>query len=227
MNDHNFQITNTDTDSISFCKPDCSPFSKSEIDSLMNELNRISPEFMIWEHDGYFCKFLVLRAKNYIMVDENGNKKVKGSALKSSTLEPAIKKMIQAMIDCLLEDNKTEMVNIYNTHIRLIRDDIVDIKPWAKKLQLSPKTFNSPRLNETKIVDAIKGTEYKSGDRIYVFTKADGTLGLVEHFAGEYDKNTYIQKLYKAILRFETILPVKELFINYSLKKNKELLELL
>lgn len=227
MNVHNFRIVGGDTDSIMFCKPDMSPFSKDEQNHLLNEINSLLPDLIKFENDGIYSKVLYLKAKNYVMIDEKGKRKVKGSALKSSTLEPAIKKMIQSMIDCLLTDNQTEMVNIYNKHIRLIRDGIADINSWSKKLQLSPKTFNSPRLNETKIVDAIKGTEYKSGDRIYIFSKSDGTLGLVEHFTGEYDKMIYIQKLYKAILRFETILPVKEIFINYSLKKNKELLEYL
>jgi hypothetical protein len=159
------------------------------------------------------------------MVDEAGKRKVKGSSLKSSTLEPKIKQMIQQMVDALLEDNQEKMVNTYHENIRIIRDGIDDIKLWAKKLTLSPKTFDSPRLNETKIVQAIVGTEYKSGDRIFVYTKPDDTLKLAEHYDGEYDKDTYYEKLYKATLRFETVLPVKEMFLNYSLKKNKKHLE--
>lgn len=225
MNVHNFKIVGGDTDSIMFCKPDMSPFSKEEQNNLLSEINSLLPEMIKFENDGVYSKVLYLRAKNYIMISEDGKRKIKGSALKSSTLEPIIKKMLQRMVDVLLEDNKEEMVRIYHEHIRTVRDGIEDIRPWSKKLTLSPKTFNSERLNETKIVDAIKGTEYKSGDRIYVYTKPDDTLRLVEKYDGEYDKPTYLQKLFKATSRFETVLPVKEMFLNYSLKKNKIALE--
>jgi hypothetical protein len=225
MIDHNFQITNADTDSISFCKHDMTPFTKDEINNLMDEINKISPEFMIWENDGYFSKFLVLKSKNYVMIDESGKRKIKGSSLKSSTLEPKIKQMIQDMLDMLLEDRQKDMKAIYNSYIKLVRDGITDIKPWAKKLTLSPTTFESTRLNETKIINAIKDTQYKSGDRIYVYSKSDGTLKLTEQYDGDYDKKIYYEKLYKATARFETVLPVKEMFLNYALKRNIKLVD--
>ena len=106
-------------------------------------------------------------------------------------------------------------------------DNITDMKPWAKKLTLSPTTFKSLRKNETKIVDAISGSEYGSGDRIYVYSRPDDTLKLVEQFDGEYDKDVYYEKIFKATNRFETILPVKEIFLNYALKKNKGKLHVL
>lgn len=227
LNMYNFKLVCADTDSFTICKPTGEQFSNIEIDLLTNQLNALYPEHIDWEFEFNSPKMIVLKAKNYIIVDSNGKKKIKGSALKSSTLEPKIKQMIQDMLDMLLEDKQKEMVNIYHEHIRTIRDGITDIKPWAKKLTLSPKTFDSERLNETKIVEAIKGTEYKSGDRIYIYTTSENTLKLAEKFEGDYDIDTYIQKLFKATMRFETVLPVKELFLNYSLKKNKKLLECL
>lgn len=159
------------------------------------------------------------------MIDENNKRKMKGSSLKSSTLEPALKQMLGQMIDKLLEDKQADMVEIYHHYIKLVRDGITDIKPWAKKLSLSPTTFESKRANETKIIDAIQGSEYKSGDRIYVYSKPDGTLKLAENFDGDYDKNVYYEKIFKTTKRFETILPIKEMFLNYALKRNTNLVQ--
>ena len=222
---HNFKIVGGDTDSIMFCKQDMSPFSKEEQQNLLSEINALLPELIKFENDGVYSKVLYLRAKNYIMIDESGKRKMKGSALKSSTLEPIIKQMLDKMINCLLEDKQNEMQAIYHSYIKLIRDGITDIKPWSKKLTLSPTTFESTRLNETKIINAIKDTQYKSGDRIYVYSKSDGTLKLTEQYDGDYDKKIYYEKLYKATARFETVLPVKEMFLNYALKRNIKLVD--
>ena len=205
----------------SFCKPNGSPFNKEEIDSLIKDLNSNYEGLIEFADDGYYPVFIVLKSKNYIMVDEKGKRKIKGSSLKSATLEPALKQMLNEFIDALIEDRQQDMVSIYHKYIKMVRDDITDIKPWSKKMQLSPTTFNSTRANETKVIDAIKCTEYKSGDRIYVYTTSEDTLRLAEQFDGRYDKATYYEKLFKTTKRFETILPVRDMFLNYSLKKNK------
>lgn len=222
---HDFKIVGGDTDSIMFCKQDMSPFSKEEQINLLNEINSMLPDLIKFENDGVYKKVVYLKAKNYIMIDESGKRKMKGSSLKSSTLEPALKEMLGKMIDTLLQDKHEEMIKIYNEYICKVRDGILDIKPWAKKLSLSPTTFESKRLNETKIIDAIQGSEYKSGDRIYVYSKPDGTLKLAERFDGDYDKDVYYEKIFKTTKRFETILPVKEMFLNYALKRNNKLVE--
>ena len=219
---YNYTIGPVDTDSISFCKQDGSTFSQEEIDSLIEEINDISPEFMIWENDGYYQKVIASRAKNYILYD--GKKiTIKGSAFKSSTLEIALKDFLNEMIDAMLHD-KTNYNEIYMKYVKEILD-VKEIKRWASKKTISSKTLTSERANETKIKDTIANTDYREGDKIYVFFKENNGLCLVEKFEGDYNKDKLLSKLYKATERFETILPVKKLFINYSLKKNKKLLE--
>lgn len=223
MNGHNFKIVGGDTDSIMFCKSDMTPFSDEEQDNLIGEINSLLPKEIKFANDGIFSRVVYAKAKNYVMVDQKGKRKVKGSAFKSSTLEPVIKNLINELVDAMIENQQENLVFIYHKYIKMV-DNIIDIKPWAKKMTLSPTTFKSTRKNETKVIDAIKDTEYGSGDRIYVYSRPDDTLQLAEKFDGVYDKDTYYDKLFKATQRFQTILPVKELFLNYSLKKNKLLL---
>lgn len=224
MNTHKFKIVGGDTDSIMFCKQDMSLFTEKEQEDLIAEINALLPKEIKFANDGLFSRVVYAKAKNYVMVDQKGKRKVKGSAFKSSTLEPIIKDLINELVDAMIQDKQQTLVEIYHKHVKMV-NDIKDMKPWAKKITLSPTTFKSERKNETKIVDAIKGTEYGSGDRIYLYTRPDDTLNLVEKFDGQYDKDTYYEKLFRATQRFQTILPVKELFLNYSLKKNKILLE--
>ena len=226
MRPNNFTLVNLDTDSISICKPDMSPFSKQEDEELLIDLNRYFPEEINFAPDGEFEVFVVLKTKNYIMYD--GKKiKLKGSGLKSATLEPILKLMLNEMIDAIVFDRLNELVNIYHKYV-LLALNISDIKLWSKKMSLSPTTFKSTRTNETKVIDAIKGSEYGSGDRIYVYSTIHGTLKLAERFENDHDIPTYLKKIFNTTKRFETVLDIKSMFKNYSLKgKQKDLQELL
>ena len=92
-----------DTDSISFCKPDHSPFTEEEQQNLLNELNSLYPEKIKWDHDGIYDVVVIVRAKNYIL-KKDGKVIKKGSALKSSKTEPKMKEFINEIIEVLLEE---------------------------------------------------------------------------------------------------------------------------
>ncbi len=220
--DKNLRIVNADTDSISFCTEDELPISEDTQLLLLQDLNSLFPSRIHFEHDGFYKKVIVVKVKNYILWD--GKKlKYKGSAIKASTKEPALKEFIKSIIDAIMNDtnNYTEIYNRYAIEIKQIKD----IKRWVSRKTLSQKVFEPKRTNEQKILDAIKGTEYTEGDRAYFFFKPDGTLALIEHFDGKYSEDHLLGKLFKTSEVFETVLPVKDLFPNYKLKKNKELYE--
>jgi len=227
MYHHNFKIIGGDTDSIMFCKPDMTPFSKDEQENLLLEINGLLPGRIRFKNDGTFPKVIYLKAKNYIMVDEKGKRKIKGSSLKSSTLEPILKQMIGEIIELLLSDEHHKIISVYQKYRDMV-ENITDIVPWCSKKTLSPTTFNSKRKQETDIVDALQGTEYGSGDRVYVFVKSKviptgklykrtglpkmkrvSYLTVKEHFDGEYYKEHYLERIDSMMERFEPILGKK------------------
>lgn len=225
---YNFQICNTDTDSISFCFKDSSYILKDVRNDLVKEINEISPEFMEWADDGYYKKFIILKAKNYITQDEDGKVKYKGSGLKSSKLEISLKEFLYKIIDSILEE-KFNYQEIYQFYINEILN-LKDIKRWASKKTISEKTLNSQRANETKIKDAIKGKEYVEGDKVLVFFTKDDKLKLVEDYQNDHDPQQLLGRLFSVSKMFTGkdqktmgILP-KNTFLNFSLKKNFKLL---
>lgn len=223
MKTHDFILTNLDTDSLAIAKPDQSSFTEQERKNLITELNSLLTPGIEFADDGYFTRYVVLKAKNYIMYD--GKKmKIKGSALKSATLEPRLKEMLKEFIDAIVYDKMSNLQQTYNKYVKEIRDGFVDPKLWAKKMTLSEKTFNSPRENEQKVIRAIAGKEYKEGDKVYVFITEDEQLAVIEEYKANYNKDKYYEKIFKCVKRFETVLDVS-MFLNYKLKKNKKLLE--
>lgn len=220
--DQHLRIVNADTDSISFCTADQLAISEDTQSLLLKSLNALFPSRIHFEHDGFYKKVIVVKAKNYILWD--GKKlKYKGSAIKASTKEPALKEFIKSIIDAIMNDTNG-YTDIYNKYVVEIRQ-VKDIKRWVSRKTLSDKVFDPKRTNEQKVLDAIKGTEYTEGDRAYFYFRPDGTLALVEHFDGNYDKNRLLHKLFQTSRVFQTILPTDELFPNYKLKKNQQKLE--
>lgn len=219
-----FVLSNADTDSIAFRKQDGSFFSNKERELLLNELNSIFPEKIKFSDDGYFSYFIVLAAKNYIMKNEEGKVKLKGSSLKSSTLEPILKQFINEIIDSLLND-KNDFQEIYTKYIKMSQN-ITDIKLWCSKKTLSATTYASKRENEAKIIRAIAGSDYVEGDRIYCFYEENDELVLAENFTGSYNKSRFLEKLYKCTERFEAVIDRCQ-FKNFSLKRAKTDLDML
>ena len=220
---HDFQLVNADTDSISFCRRDGTPFSKEEQTALLAELNSLYPEKINWEHDGIFKKVVVLKAKNYILQTEDGKVKTKGSAIKATLKEPALKEFINRTVQLILDD-KDEFKALYDSYVKEILN-ITDISRWCSKKSITAAVLDPKRTNEQKVFDIIQGKELVEGDKIYIYFKEDGSLSLREDFANDHCRKTLLKKLYNTSEVFESVLMTEELYLNYSLKRNQKALE--
>jgi len=223
MNQYNFIIGPTDTDSISFCKQTMEPFNKEELDKLLKEINEISPEMMIWEDDGYYKTVITLAAKNYVLEKYDGSITYKGNSIKAPMKEIALAEFIKRIIKEIL-DETNRFVDVYHEYVKEILN-IKDVTRWSSKKTITPSVMNPKRTNEQKIKDAIQGTEYVEGDKIRVFFKSDESLCLVERFDGDFHMKKMLEKLYDTAQIFKYVLVVEDLFLNYGLKKNQKLLE--
>lgn len=214
-----FTIINADTDSITITNN--TELSEDQRKGLLEDLNSEYPERIRFEDDGYYKRLIVLRAKNYILWD--GNKiKIKGSALKDAKKEKALKEFLLKVIEAMINDTNG-YVDIYNAYVKEA-SSITDISRWASKKTISNKVLTNERPNEAKIRDAIQGEEIVEGDKVYMYYKPDGSLGLANKFDGEYDKVKLYEKIYKTAMTFENVIP-KETFVNYKLKRNQEKLK--
>lgn len=173
---HKFVMVNGDTDSITFKKEDESNFTNEEIESLINEINGILPELINFENDGLFPKVVVLKAKNYVLYD--GKKiKFKGSSLRNSRQEPAMKEMMDRILKDSLIYEKEDYVSIFKEYLDEAKN-IKDIKRWAKKESVTETLFESNRLTETKKADAIADIGAKVGDKVFLYNAIDGEVQL-------------------------------------------------
>lgn len=220
-----FSVPKGDTDSITIYK-EGSKFSDVEINELVIEINNILPEYINFELDAVYDVLVVFKAKNYAY--REGDKiTMKGSAVKASTKSAALKEFLKLTINGLLYLQTPE--DIQNLYFKYIKEASnlqtpEQVLRWSSRKTLSSTMQESARANETKVMDAIVGSRYVEGDRFYVAFKDDGSLFLAENFDGNYDKAHMYKNVYNTVKVFDGVLP-KELFLNYSLKKNLKLVE--
>ena len=228
MKTHNFIIPNCDTDSISICYPDFRPISPEQRKEMIDEINGILPPKIQMDDDGYFPCVLILKTKNYALYD--GKKiKIKGSALKASTKCPALKEAIKSFIDTMIYVEKKEKMHkelqfIYMQYVNEIMN-IDNIQRWSARKTFSSTMVTSTRLNETKVMKALEGSNYVEGDRMNMFYLPNDDLCLVENFSGDYNKPRLLKNLFDTVSVFSTVLDIKALFTNYALVKNFKKLE--
>ena len=246
---YKFILNNADTDSIMFSKPDGIPFTEEEQNSLLKEVNKLMPKFIEWNNDGYYPSVVIIKSKNYVMFDGN-RKHIKGSGFKSSNKEPALKELMNEIVDELLADASIDKcVEIYHKYIKEAIN-IQDISRWSVKKTVTSKLLTSERANETKVVDAIGDDRVQEGDKIWVYSAIDGMIESVDKDGNvKYDKKTgqpkmepnyvlkqskdwdigmpnedkmhYVERVYKTVDILSTVLPI-ERFKKYHLKKFHE-----
>lgn len=218
---HNFIIANGDTDSIAFKKPDEKPFTPEERSALLEELNSLMSDNIVWKDDNHFRRFIVFKAKNYVM-DDGKKVKIKGSALKASKKEPALRLFIRDVIDLLLKDKKEQVIFVYLQKAIEI-GKLTDITPWCFKATVTKKVLEPTTTFNKKVLDAIGRRPVSEGDKVYLFYKEDGSLCLRENFSGEFDRFKLLGKLRDTIEVFGNVFDVN-LFPDLKIKRNEELL---
>lgn len=202
-----FTIVNYDTDSIMVT-------GAPEKEKLLQET--LNKGKLRWEDDGHYEKVLVVKTKNYYM--KKGNKVIlKGSALRATMKEQALREFLQSFIEALL--NKTSTKEIYLKYVKEILN-MKDITRWTSRANVTAAILSSNRTNEKKVRDALMGTEYTLGDKIHKYFDINDNIKLAEHWKQDHSVEVLLEKLYSTICIFETVIDIKQ-FPNYTLKRNK------
>lgn len=234
-------MVNADTDSISFV-----PSGGLTMGDCLQQINATSPDKIVWENDGIYDAVIVVKAKNYLL--KQGDKVIiKGSALKATMKETALRDFLEAGLKLLVEKDFSGLEEMYMDYVDQIKY-LKDITPWAFKKTVTESVLQQTTTQQVKVFNAIQGVHYQEGDKFRMFYKTDDELCLVDNFDGEFEANRLYQKLYDTLSIFEPILHVhygtyqhtiksskkvvdkpewKRVFLNYSLKGNKKALEVL
>lgn len=218
-----YSIVNADTDSFTYTSGQKICNFAEEI----SELNRNFTDKIVWEDDGQYESFVVIKAKNYIMRDYDGKVTTKGSGLKATMKEPALREFIDNTLTFMLDGKIEAIPALYDEYALEIMEDMYDIERWASKKTITKAVLSPNRTNEARVLMACKDRldkgELSEGDKIKVFFETETSLKMIDDFKDVYHIDTLLKKLFATVKIFDNILDMDQ-YPNYKLKKNKPLL---
>jgi hypothetical protein len=199
-----------------------SPFTKEEIQKYLKEINSFLPHLIEMEDDGVYDNMIIIKAKNYIL--QKGDKiKIKGSGITDAKRELALREMCDKIIDALLQNKISDITHIYQSYI-IEANNVQDIARWVTKRTISKAVLTPERTNEQKLFDALAGTDFKEGDKVYVYFDQNDALQLQAKWSGDENKVRLTKRVWDVLNIFSSVIDIKQ-YPKYHLKGQKNALQ--
>ncbi|MDH7480555.1 MAG: DNA polymerase domain-containing protein [Armatimonadota bacterium] len=189
-------VIEIDTDGVYFQVPPSITNEDMEKE-LVEEIGRSLPPGINLVHDGRYAAMLSLKVKNYILVDYEGKKIFRGASVRSRADELFGREFISKAVDLLLRDDKRGVSLIYKELIHRIENGLLSVEQFARRERVTEKTFNSAQ--RKRMAAVAQGIQI--GDYVTVYERNDGSLGLIEEYQGDEDRQRLLEKLYKFACR--------------------------
>ncbi len=194
------QVIEIDTDGVYFHPPE-GVETEAQEQAFVAEVGKHLPEGIRLVHDGRYKAMLSVKTKNYVLQGYDGNLTFKGASLRSRADERFGREFLNRAIEWLLEEKPEEVSKEYLRLARALLNGEVPIEDLCRRERITEKS----RLNHHPLRHL--AGRFQIGDYIMVYRRKDGTLGLLEEYAGDEDREHYVEKLYKFASRLEDLFP--------------------
>lgn len=193
-------VVEIDTDGVYFQPP---PEVQTEADEIafVERVGAVLPEGIRLAYDGRYKAMLSLKTKNYVLQGYDGKLTFKGASLRSRADEKFGREFLNSAIQWLLNGEPERVVAEYQRLARAILNGEVDIEQLCRRERVTQKSKQ-----DTHPLYPL-ARRFQIGDYIMVYRKRDGSLGLLEEYAGDEDREHYVEKLYKFAARLEPLFP--------------------
>ncbi|MCL6536423.1 MAG: DNA polymerase [Armatimonadetes bacterium] len=193
-------VVEIDTDGVYFQPP---PEVQTEADEIafVERVGAVLPEGIRLAYDGRYKAMLSLKTKNYVLQGYDGKLTFKGASLRSRADEKFGREFLNSAIQWLLNGEPERVVAEYRRLARAILNGEVDIEQLCRRERVTQKSKQ-----DTHPLYPL-ARRFQIGDYIMVYRKRDGSLGLLEEYAGDEDREHYVEKLYKFAARLEPLFP--------------------
>jgi DNA polymerase I len=194
-------VVEIDTDGVYFQPP---PEVQTEADEIafVERVGAVLPEGIRLAYDGRYKAMLSLKTKNYVLQGYDGKLTFKGASLRSRADEKFGREFLNSAIQWLLNGEPERVVAEYRRLARAILNGEVDIEQLCRRERVTAKE----QAGHTHPLYPL-AKRFQIGDYIMVYRKRDGSLGLLEEYAGDEDREHYVDKLYKFAARLEPLFP--------------------
>lgn len=193
-------VVEIDTDGVYFQPPREVQTEADEI-AFVERVGAVLPEGIRLAYDGRYKAMLSLKTKNYVLQGYDGKLTFKGASLRSRADEKFGREFLNSAIQWLLNGEPERVVTEYQRLARAILNGEVDIEQLCRRERVTAKS----KQHTHPLYPLAR--RFQIGDYIMVYRKRDGSLGLLEEYADDEDREHYVDKLYKFAARLEPLFP--------------------
>jgi DNA polymerase elongation subunit (family B) len=194
VSDQGFVLAHADTDSITFCKKDQTPFSESERMAILKNLNSLFPSRIRWEPEKPIEKMLVVTKRAYAMQFEDGALVIKGNSLRGNQRPRAFKECVQLLVKSRFEGNEEAAKDLKASYLNEI-ETLTDISRFAFRKRITSAVVSSERTFEKKLRLALFGSNYVHDDRVHFYFCKNQSIKLAQNWNGDHCKKRLLQQL--------------------------------
>ncbi|GIV05184.1 MAG: DNA polymerase [Fimbriimonadales bacterium] len=193
-------VVEIDTDGVYFQPPDDVQTEDEEI-AFVERVGAVLPEGIRLAYDGRYKAMLSVKTKNYVLLGYDGKLLFKGASLRSRADEKFGRDFLNRAIEYLLNGEPEKVAEDYQRLAKQILNGDIDISQLCRRERVTEKSKQpSHPLHEL-------AKRFPIGEYILVYRKQDGSLGLLEEYAGDEDREHYVEKLYKFAARLQDLFP--------------------
>ena len=193
-------VVEIDTDGVYFQPPREVQTEADEM-AFVERVGGVLPEGIRLAYDGRYKAMLSLKTKNYVLQGYDGKLTFKGASLRSRADEKFGREFLNSATQWLLNGEPERVVAEYRRLARAILNGEVDIEQLCRRERVTQKS----KQDTHPLYPLAK--RFQIGDYIMVYRKRDGSLGLLEEYADDEDREHYVDKLYKFAARLEPLFP--------------------
>ncbi|HEV2109202.1 MAG TPA: 3'-5' exonuclease [Thermomicrobiales bacterium] len=201
-----------DTDGVYFVPPAGVASEEEEI-CFVDGVGSILPDGIRLAHDGRYKGMLSLKLKNYALLAEDGSVIMKGSSLRSRRIEPCFRDFLRAAAVSFIHGEDAKVREDYFALAVRIRERDLSVSEFSQWTLLNPETAKSqPRLR--RLLDRL-GDTVQQGERVEIYERDDGELGLVNEYADDENIAFLLRRLHETAERFAPLFPQRADFLAF------------
>jgi DNA polymerase I len=191
-----------DTDGVYFVPPD--GIRGDEADAgYIARIGQDLPSGIRLAHDGSYDGMLSLKLKNYALLEKTGSLTMRGSSLRSRQLERCFRDFLEASAAAFIRGADEEVRTAYFALAERIRERQLPVSAFSQWKMLNAETMaRTPRLRQ--VLDTNK-VSIRTGERVELYERRDGTLGLAEFYADDESTPYLLRRLRDASERFRPL----------------------
>jgi len=191
-------VVEIDTDGVYFQPPSEVQTEADEI-AFVERVGGVLPEGIRLAYDGRYKAMLSLKTKNYVLQGYDGKLTFKGASLRSRADEKFGREFLNSATQWLLNGEPERVVAEYRRLARAILNGEVDIEQLCRRERVTAKS----KQHTHPLYPLAR--RFQIGDYLMVYRRRDGSLGLLEEYADDEDREHYVDKLYKFAARLEPL----------------------